>query len=270
MKSEHTSHIRLIRYNFCDFIRMNYRFSLLILGLIFLTKVVVCQTTISGNLIDENNEPIPFAKINLTKINNNSTVLDESGFDGEFKIDSLSIGHYSIKFSAVGYESCELEFDLNGDTVINKTLLPGPEVFDEIVVVGYAVPLIDCDDQAFVQVKMVPKDCNLDTIRRQGNLAPLEVGKFLTNYLQYPAYSLAEMEQGSVFARFKIDSLGNVRGIQIVKGVSECLDNQVKSALLCMPKVVMMEKLPNGRYNYNGTNAFKEGEYVLPVKFVLN
>ena len=271
MKSEDsTSDYAGTGYNYCDSVPMNYKRSLLILAMLVLAHVAFCQNTISGNLVDENAAYIPFARISLTEIENKTTFICQSGFDGEFKIDSLSTGRYTMEFSAIGYKSSGLEFDLNGDTVINRTLVPGPELLEEIEVVGYEVPLIDRDDQSLVQVKLVPKDCDLDTVQRPGRLTALEAYKFLINYLTYPEYSIAQLEQGWVGAAFKIDSTGTVRALRIEKSVSECLDNQVISALGCMPKVVMRKKLPNGQYSEpEGLEGFKEGEYFLPVRFEL-
>jgi len=43
----------------------------------------------------------------------------------------------------------------------------------------------------------------------------------------------------------------------------------VMSTLLCMPILEMKPKMSNGRYAKYGVDGFEEGEYRLPVMFIL-
>jgi TonB family protein len=163
-----------------------------------------------------------------------------------------------------------VNFELRSDTIIDMYLESVPEMTQEIVVKGYIVPIIERNNQPYTFKKIVPKNCDLDTIQRAGLLTPMEAREYLFEYLKYPAYSIAEENQGKVYVLVSIDSTGNFTDVQIKKGVSDCLDNMAKSAFLTMPKMIMKKKQVNGRYNEYATHESEEGEYIFPISFVLD
>ncbi|MEO9531112.1 MAG: carboxypeptidase-like regulatory domain-containing protein [Crocinitomicaceae bacterium] len=245
------------------------KLKILFLSCFFLNSTFLfSQLTISGTLYGEKNESLAFALVSITHLEKDSSQQITTNIDGEFIIELSLKGLYSIEFEYVGYQSNSFEFELNQDTVINQKLALLPYVLEEIHVVGYKVPLIDRGLPADTIVRKVAKDCEIDSIRRKGLLKPQEAYQFLKDYLTYPAYSISEEEEGRLYAQFSIDSIGNISSIQIRKGYTECLENMIKSALICMPPVVMLDEGSNYGYdNYN--KGFEVGEYLLPVRFEL-
>lgn len=86
--------------------------------------------TISGKVIDENNEPLPGVNI-LEKGTTNGTISD---VEGNYR---LTVGDAAdtLIFSSVGYETQEIA--INGRVTIDIQLLPSIESLEEIVVVGF-------------------------------------------------------------------------------------------------------------------------------------
>ncbi|MCI2228663.1 TonB-dependent receptor [Polaribacter sp. MSW13] len=104
--------------------------------LLFGILATFSQHSISGKIVDEQNEPLPFANIILHKIGSNENpkgaVSDEKG---EYKIENISSGKYRIEISTLGFETQKIkEFELNSNKTFNITLKETTQTLNEIVV----------------------------------------------------------------------------------------------------------------------------------------
>lgn len=107
--------------------------------------------TIQGTVKDKSNgEVLPFVTV-VIELNGVPKGKATSDLDGKYKIPSIEPGTYSIKCSFVGYKP----FQANGVPVsankiqfYNIEMEPGDVTLDEVVIVDYAVPLIDKDGGA--------------------------------------------------------------------------------------------------------------------------
>lgn len=87
------------------------------------------QETVSGQVIDENNEPL----VGVTIVVENTNIGTTTDFDGTFSIKA-NIGD-KLKFSYVGY--IEKSIELESFTPLNITLKESDNILDEVVITGY-------------------------------------------------------------------------------------------------------------------------------------
>lgn len=104
-------------------------FFMLFFGLV---TVNAQQKNINGLVLDETNQPLPGVKIMLKNNNRQNTVTD---FDGKFTF-SLTNKKSILVFSFIGYETKELEVDIN-EIDVNVKLIPAVEQLKDLVVIGY-------------------------------------------------------------------------------------------------------------------------------------
>ena len=88
------------------------------------------QIPVNGNVVDENNQPIPGANI-IEKGTSNGSVTD---FDGNFSIN-VADENSTLVISFVGYSTKEIV--VGSQSNISITLLEDAAKLDEVVVVGY-------------------------------------------------------------------------------------------------------------------------------------
>lgn len=91
---------------------------------------IVNQTIVTGKITSENGEIIPGVNV-LVK---GTTVGSVSDFDGNYSIN-VTGQDAVLMFSYIGFET--IEIPVNGQSVINVTLVEDFESLDEVVVVGY-------------------------------------------------------------------------------------------------------------------------------------
>ena len=91
---------------------------------------MLAQIRVSGNITDQDSQPIPGVTILDKGDNSNGTVTD---FDGNFTIDVSSDGILSVSF--VGYLTQNIS--VSGQTNINVILKENISALDEIVITGY-------------------------------------------------------------------------------------------------------------------------------------
>ena len=91
---------------------------------------LLAQVSVSGNVIDQDGQPIPGVTILDLEDNTNGTVTD---FDGNFTINIPSDGTLSVSF--IGYVTQNIS--VSGQTNLNVTLEENISALDEIVITGY-------------------------------------------------------------------------------------------------------------------------------------
>ena len=87
-------------------------------------------TTITGRVVDENNEPLPGVSVQLEGTTT-GTITDVSG---EYSLN-VSRNASALLFSFIGYETQEIP--IGNSSVIDVTLKPDVALLEEVVVVGY-------------------------------------------------------------------------------------------------------------------------------------
>lgn len=94
------------------------------------------QRTISGIVLDENNQPLPSARVKEVSLNAGASVAGViTDYQGQFTL-SLPGTAREIEVTYLGYEP--LRIKLKGDTNTYKIYLsPSSELLDEVVVTGY-------------------------------------------------------------------------------------------------------------------------------------
>lgn len=104
---------------------------LLVLLMIFCASTSWSQRLVSGNITDEFDSPIPFAKIYAKNNPNLRTVAD---IDGYYEM-RLNPGEYFLVFAATGYDSREAYLTVkDGPVVKNMQLFPTSLDFEEVAV----------------------------------------------------------------------------------------------------------------------------------------
>ena len=110
---------------------MMHRKKLIIPFLLFSMHVFAQTTSITGKIIDENNDPIPGVNV-LEKGTSNGAVTD---FSGEYKINIDNPENATIIYRFIGYKTQEIL--VAGRSNIDVNMSPESKELDEYVVVGY-------------------------------------------------------------------------------------------------------------------------------------
>ena len=97
------------------------------------------QAKISGNILDENNEVIPFATVLLLKANDSSMVKGQiSDINGSFVFPNIPKGDYFVESTFIGYEKKQtkvLAFSGSDDVELRAIIMESTsEQLDEVVV----------------------------------------------------------------------------------------------------------------------------------------
>lgn len=124
--------------------RKNYFVSFL---LSFISIALFAQSgEVSGKIIDENGEAIPFANISIVENGVATGVGATTDFDGFYSIKPLNPGQYDVKFSFIGYTSViktGVVVKNDKSTYLDQELSPSAQKIEDVVVIRYKVPLID-------------------------------------------------------------------------------------------------------------------------------
>ncbi len=107
----------------------------LVVVMLFSTAIIFAQTKLTGNVVDETNQPLPGATVVLQGTQTGAS----SDFDGNFTFETTA-SNGTVLVSFVGYETKSLTF--NGSTDFGTIALkPSAEALDEIVItqVSFAI-----------------------------------------------------------------------------------------------------------------------------------
>ena len=94
------------------------------------------QYSISGKIIDEQNQSLPFANIVIEEIGNKKTPTGTVSTDnGDYLLENVASGKYTIEISMLGFETQKIdEVEINSNKIINITLKEESQLLNEIVV----------------------------------------------------------------------------------------------------------------------------------------
>ena len=98
-----------------------------LLLMLLVASTALAQTTLSGSVVDENNQAVPC--VNIVLSSSEGTVSD---FDGNFEIETNQSFPINIDVSAIGFASQQIE--LNDASALNIVLLGQTSQLEEIVV----------------------------------------------------------------------------------------------------------------------------------------
>ena len=95
---------------------------------VLFSTMIIAQTTVTGTVADENNNPIPGANVVVDSMN--GTVAD---FDGNFSISVDQLPPFTITVSRVGFDTVTLNVTAS-NLNFNVTLTESQNLLDEIVI----------------------------------------------------------------------------------------------------------------------------------------
>ena len=117
--------------------------------------ILVLPVIISGKVIDENDNPVPYATV-MIKGTKFGAMADSAG---SFKIENHSKDNVTLEVSSVGYDMKEVPVNLKQEGNANGLLLRlTRHVMNEVVVVGYAYTVGKIAVTGAVSVKNDTKD----------------------------------------------------------------------------------------------------------------
>ncbi len=94
------------------------------------------QHSISGKIIDQQNQSLAFANIVIEEIGDKKKPTGTvSTYDGDYILENISSGKYTIEVSMLGFETQKInEVEINSDKTIKITLKEESQLLNEIVV----------------------------------------------------------------------------------------------------------------------------------------
>lgn len=107
-----------------------------ILNFIFLTSLSSKTIHLSGHIVDEKKEPLPYASV-ILKNSTLSAVADEKGY---FRLSLPDMGTYHLRILLTGYEMFEEQLSIRKDTTLYVTLKIGTMNLDEVTVTSTRTP----------------------------------------------------------------------------------------------------------------------------------
>ncbi|MEO7216369.1 TonB-dependent receptor [Mucilaginibacter sp.] len=108
---------------------------LLFFALLFISQAIFAQTrSITGKVVDENNQSLPGATVLISGTNTASA----ADVNGIYRITGLRAGTYTLTASFIGYTSQPKTVTIEADNAtVNFNLQPSSKSLSEIVVIGY-------------------------------------------------------------------------------------------------------------------------------------
>ncbi|WP_438425971.1 TonB-dependent receptor [Aquimarina macrocephali] len=205
--------------------------------------IATAQTTISGKVVDDGNQPIPGANIAL-KNSSSGTVTD---FDGIFTLTVQESLPFTIIASSVGFESSSI--DISSQTTDLTIILNEGTELDEVVISASRTPERIFESPVSVErfgIKEIKNTPSVDFYDGLENLKGVDVN---TNSLTFKSINTRG------FATF-----ANTRFVQLVDGMDNTAPalNFVLGNLLGMTEldVNSVELLPGASSALYGANAF--------------
>ncbi|MHA7056660.1 TonB-dependent receptor [Aquimarina sp. M1] len=211
--------------------------------MLFLGIIATAQTTISGRVVDDNNQPIPGANIALQ----GASVGTVTDFDGLFTLTLEEAPPFTIRVSSVGFESTSVNIT-SSSSDLTITLKEGTEL-DEVIISASRTPERVFESPVTVErfgIKQVKNTPSADFYSGLENLKGVDIN---TNSLTFKSINTRG------FASF-----ANTRFMQLVDG----MDNSAPAlnfplgnlSGMIETDVQSVEILPGAASALYGANAF--------------
>ena len=218
--------------------------AILLLALIGIGTFGFAQTNINGNVVDQNNEPIPGANIVIV----GKTIGTVTDFDGNFNLATSEIPPFKIEVSSIGYTSSTQTITSNSQT-ITVVLNESQTFLDEVVISASRTP------ERIFESPVTVERMGLETIKSTtaadfyGGLENLKGVDVNTNSLTFKSVNTRG------FASF-----ANTRFMQLVDGMDNstpALNFPIGNLVgMVETDVLSVELLPGASSALYGANAF--------------
>jgi outer membrane receptor protein involved in Fe transport len=211
---------------------------------LFLCSITFAQTTISGNVVDGKNQPVPGANIKIV----GEAIGAVTDFDGNFTLSTQKKPPFTIEVSSIGFSSTTTSISANNQKV-SVTLNEEETRLDEIVISASRAP---------ERVRESPVTIERMTIRDIKNTASPSFYDGLEN-LKEVHMNTSSMSFKSINTR-GFATVANTRFMQLVDGMdnSSPLLNFVLGNLIGVSEIDVagVELLPGASSALYGANAF--------------
>jgi len=202
------------------------------------------QTTITGTVVDSNNEPVPGA--NIAIIGKAEGAIAD--FDGNFSLSTSETPPFQLRITSIGYSDVTVEVTSNNQ-VVNVTLQEASTLLDEIVISASRTPERIFESPVSVERFGIRDIQNTTAESFYGGLQNLKGVDINTNSLTFQSINTRG------FATF-----ANVRFMQLVDGMDNTAPglNFVLGNLVGMNEldVQSVEILPGASSALYGAGAF--------------
>ncbi|MEP2278228.1 TonB-dependent receptor [Maribacter sp.] len=218
--------------------------AILLLALMIVGTLGYSQTNISGNVVDQNNAPIPGANIVIV----GKTIGTVTDFDGNFNLATSEVPPFKIEVSSIGYTSTT-ESITSANQKITITLNESQTFLDEVVISASRTPERIFESPVTVERIGVSEIKNSTAADFYGGLENLKGVDVNTNSLTFKSVNTRG------FASF-----ANTRFMQLVDGMDNstpALNFPIGNLVgLVEPDVLSVELLPGASSALYGANAF--------------
>jgi TonB-linked SusC/RagA family outer membrane protein len=109
------------------------RYSFLLFFMLLCSAVMAQTGSITGRIIDEENQPLPGATVSVK----GTTVAAATDANGYFRLVNAPPGQQTIEVRFIGYITIDQPVTVNGKTNVNLQMKPLSETISEVAVIGY-------------------------------------------------------------------------------------------------------------------------------------
>ncbi|APA64034.1 TonB-dependent receptor [Maribacter sp. 1_2014MBL_MicDiv] len=218
--------------------------AILLLALMIMGTFAYSQTNISGNVVDQDNVPIPGANIVIV----GKTIGTVTDFDGNFNLATSEVPPFKIEISSIGYTSSTEDITSASQT-ITVVLNESQTFLDEVVISASRTPERIFESPVTVERIGISEIKNTTAADFYGGLENLKGVDVNTNSLTFKSVNTRG------FASF-----ANTRFMQLVDGMDNstpALNFPIGNLVgLIEPDVLSVELLPGASSALYGANAF--------------
>ena len=216
----------------------------LLLSMLLLAMGAYAQTTVRGNVSDENGTPIPAANVVIVGTSEGTT----ADFDGNFVLETSEVPPFELRVTAIGYSTTTVQVATNNQT-LSITMSEAQTFLDEVVVSASRTPERIFESPVSVERFGIQEIQNTTAESFYGGLQNLKGVDINTNSLTFQSVNTRG------FATF-----ANVRFMQLVDGMDNTAPglNFVLGNLVGMNEldVQSVEILPGAASALYGAGAF--------------
>ena len=217
---------------------------ILFIAILFFSTSLIAQTTVSGKVVDKNEQPIPGATIQIVDMSVGTT----SDFDGYFILKTELNAPFKIKFSALGFSAYLLNVNSSLTDLVIK-LNESASKLDEVVISASRTPERIFESPVSVErfgLKEIRNTASADFYDGLENLKGVDIN---TNSLTFKSINTRG------FATF-----ANSRFMQLVDGMDNstpALNFPIGNLVgIVETDVLSVELLPGASSALYGANAF--------------
>ena len=219
--------------------RRIFLFSLLMLGI-----GVYSQTTVNGNVTDENGQPVPGANVVIV----GKTIGTTADFDGNFVLETSEVPPFQLRITSIGYSEATADVTANNQTI--SVILGEAQTFlDEVVISASRTPERIFESPVTIERLGIEAIKNTTAADFYGGLENLKGVDINTNSLTFKSVNTRG------FATF-----ANTRFMQLVDGMDNstpALNFPIGNLVgLIEADVQSIELLPGASSALYGANAF--------------